>query len=219
MWDLRFITNIIKFRSILHQERKKEGGRTPCWLISAIDFALMIRAAQRRWSHHRIHFDCCKRCQVCAFYPISFRWRLFSISIYICRELGMNCSVWGVKLCVLLTGWWVQQMDKHKPAWKLFRATLRWCVRVSSVRLHTEAERGLSLHTAHSECSMCFDLTFHFALALFSAALYELFSNMTISACQHWRTNRLQLHTHTHTHAPVLHCSRPLKARRARKGI
>lgn len=89
--------------------------------------------------------------------------------------------------------------------WKTTEATLRWLVRergeereraLCCCTLKRRERDTLSLHTAHSECSMCFNLTFHFALALSRLLFMNRFPNTPISACQHWWTNRLRLHTH-----------------------
>lgn len=65
--------------------------------------------------------------------------------------------------------------------WKHTGATLRCYLKETREKgLFSWTQKELSLHTAHSECSMCFILTFHFALALSRLLLMNQFYNLCL---------------------------------------
>ena len=105
--------------------------------------------------------------------------------------------------------------------WKQTEATLRWCVgelaRGRRREWEREREKELSLHSP-LWMQHVFQLNIPLCPCSFSAAVYEPFSNTPISACQHWRTNRLRLQTHTHTHTHTHTSERHTAVHRWRKG-
>lgn len=170
-----------------------------------------------------------QHCNICALQEL-FRNTWGWISFVKAKEPKLNCSHSGDKTNVRC---WFDATDRAATAasekknllaelfptmWKQTEATLRWCVGELARGRRRERERERALYgftlterarerelSLHSPLWMqhVFQLNIPLCPCSFSAAVYEPFSDTPISACQHWRTNRLRFQTHTHTHARI----------------